>query len=51
MGRECGINARDGVGLKCLVGDLNRKKSVGRIRCRWESNVTMRLKESQTVRL
>jgi hypothetical protein len=50
MGRECGINARDGMCLKRLVGDLNGKKSFGRIRYRWESNVIMRLKESQTVR-
>lgn len=51
MGRECGIHARDGIRLKWLVDDLNGKKSLGRIRCRWESNVTLRLKESQTVRV
>jgi hypothetical protein len=51
MGREYGIHARDGICLKRLVGDLNGKKPLGGIIYRWESNVTMRLKESQTVRV
>ena len=51
MGRECGIHAINGICLKRLVGHLNEKKSLGRIRYRWESNVTMRLQESQTVRM
>jgi len=51
MDRECCIHARSGICLERLVGDLNGKTSLGRIRYRWESNVTVRLKESQTVRL
>lgn len=51
MDKECGIHERDGICLERLVGDLNVKNSLGRIRCRWESNVTVRLKKSQTVRV
>jgi hypothetical protein len=47
MGRECVIQAKDGIFSKRLVGDLNEKKSLGRLRYRWEGNVTVRLKESQ----
>jgi hypothetical protein len=48
MGREYAIHARDGIILKRLVGDRNGKKSLGRLRFRWECNVTVRLEESQT---
>jgi len=51
MDRECGIHARNGICLERLVGDLNGKKSLGRITYRWESNITVRLKESQIVRV
>jgi hypothetical protein len=51
MGRERGIHARVGICLKRFVGDLNGKKSLGRLRYRWEGNVTMRIKKSQIIRV
>jgi len=34
MDRECGTHASNGICLERLVGDLNGKKSLGRIRYR-----------------
>jgi hypothetical protein len=45
MGREC---SRDGGREKCLhslVGNLERKRPLGRSRCRWEDNTKMDLQE------
>ena len=45
MGRSCSQNGRGRSAFKILTGKPTGKKSLGRLRCRWEDNIRMTLKE------
>jgi hypothetical protein len=46
VGRACGTHGREEKDIQGLMGKLERKRSLGRLRHRWEHGIKMDLRET-----